>query len=120
MRILTPLVLILGLITVASTALTQAAYTGPQSVIVNTAKAANTADDDTQVVLTGNLAKSLGDEHYLFADASGEVKVEIDNSLFRNLEITDASLVELKGEVDKEWHGREVEIDSIRVVTSKG
>ncbi|AZQ12544.1 NirD/YgiW/YdeI family stress tolerance protein [Shewanella khirikhana] len=120
MRIITPLVLALGLITATSTALTYAAYQGPAANQVSNAKAAANAPDDTQVLLTGRLTKSLGDEHYLFEDSSGEIKVEIDNALFRNLDVTDATVVELKGEVDKEWHGREVEIDSIRVVTSQG
>ncbi|BCV51567.1 NirD/YgiW/YdeI family stress tolerance protein [Shewanella algae] len=96
-----------------------AAYTGPGAENrVSTASQVEQANDDTQVELTGYLVKSLGDETYLFRDDSGEVKVEIDHDLWRNInaDVKESTLVKLTGEVDTEWNGKEVEIESITLV----
>lgn len=82
-----------------------------------TAADAAKAKDDTPIELTGYLVKSLGDEKYLFRDQSGEVEVEIDNALWREIEVTSDTKVTLIGEVDDEWNGIEIEIDSMRLVS---
>ncbi|WP_258406547.1 NirD/YgiW/YdeI family stress tolerance protein [Shewanella spartinae] len=94
-----------------------AAYNGPKAGgVIQQASDAHTAKDDTPVELTGKLIKSLGDEKYLFRDSSGEVEVEIDNALWRDIEISSDTTVTLRGEVDDEWRGIEIEIDSIELV----
>ncbi|GIU17056.1 hypothetical protein TUM4644_01860 [Shewanella colwelliana] len=91
-----------------------AAYNGPGAdKPVNRAADTLNAKDDTPVELTGHLIKSLGDEKYLFRDNSGEVEVEIDNALWRDIEVNSNTTVTLKGEVDDEWSGIEIEIDEI-------
>ncbi|GHB11096.1 YgiW/YdeI family stress tolerance OB fold protein [Shewanella indica] len=96
-----------------------AAYSGPgvENRVI-TASQVEQAKDDTLVELTGYLVKSLGDETYLFRDDSGEVKVEIDHKLWRNInaDVKESTLVKLTGEVDKEWNGNEVEIESITLI----
>lgn len=95
-----------------------AAYNGPGVAShATTAVEAAKAKDDTPVELTGYLVKSLGDEKYLFRDQSGEVEVEIDNALWREIEVTSDTKVTLIGEVDDEWKGIEIEIDSMRLVS---
>ena len=94
-----------------------AAYNGPGPANhVKTAADAAKAKDDTPVELTGYLVQSLGDEKYLFRDDSGDVEVEIDNALWRNIEVNSDTKVTLKGEVDDEWQGIEIEIDSLKLV----
>ncbi|WP_239869474.1 NirD/YgiW/YdeI family stress tolerance protein [Shewanella insulae] len=94
-----------------------AAYNGPKvGGVILDASDTHDAKDDTQVELTGKLIKSLGDEKYLFRDSSGEVEVEIDNALWRDIEVSSDTTVTLRGEVDDEWHGIEIEIDSIELV----
>lgn len=96
-----------------------AAYTGPGvESLVSNAKDASHAKDETPVELTGYLVKSLGDEHYLFRDNTGDVEVEIDNALWRNIEVSSENKVILRGEVDDDWQGIEIEIDSLTLVTS--
>ncbi|MCL1056442.1 NirD/YgiW/YdeI family stress tolerance protein [Shewanella gelidimarina] len=95
-----------------------AAYNGPGVAShATTAADAAKAKDDTPIELTGYLVKSLGDEKYLFRDQSGEVEVEIDNALWREIEVTSDTKVTLIGEVDDEWKGIEIEIDSMRLVS---
>ncbi|QFU24966.1 NirD/YgiW/YdeI family stress tolerance protein [Shewanella eurypsychrophilus] len=94
-----------------------AAYNGPGvSTQVNTAADASEAKDDTPVELTGYLVKSLGDEKYLFRDTSGEVEVEIEDALWRDIEVSSDTTVTLKGEVDDGWQGIEIEIDSLALL----
>ncbi|MDR8525723.1 MULTISPECIES: NirD/YgiW/YdeI family stress tolerance protein [Shewanella] len=95
-----------------------AAYNGPGPAShVKTAAEAAKAQDDTPVELTGYLVQSLGDEKYLFRDESGDVEVEIDNALWRDIEVSPDSKVKLVGEVDDEWQGIEIEIDSMRLIS---
>lgn len=89
------------------------AYSYASSSVAQTAAEAAKAKPDTPVALTGHLVKSLGEEKYLFKDHSGEVEVEIDNALWRDIEVLTNTTVILKGEVDDEWQGVEIEIDAI-------
>lgn len=94
-----------------------AAYNAPGvSTQAKNSADARKAKDDTPVVLTGHLIKNLGDANYLFRDNSGEVEVEIDNALWREIEVSSDTTVTLKGEVDDDWQGIEIEIDSIEIV----
>lgn len=95
-----------------------AAYNGPGVAShIRTAADAAKAKDDTPVELTGYIVKSIGDEKYLFRDDSGDVEVEIDNTLWRDIEVSSDTMVKLIGEVDDEWQGIEIEIDSMRLVS---
>ena len=58
--------------------------------------------------------KELGDEKYLFKDASGTVTVEIDNEDWRGLNVTPQDTVILNGEIDKEmFKDTKIDVDSI-------
>lgn len=70
-------------------------------------------NDDTPVVLVGQIEKSLGDEKYLFKDASGSVTVEIDNDDWRGVTVTPQDTVVLQGEVDKDFFKTEIDVDSV-------
>lgn len=71
-------------------------------------------NDDTPVILVGQIERSLGDEKYLFKDASGSVTVEIDNEDWRGLNVTPQDTVILNGEVDKEmFKDTKIDVDSI-------
>ena len=65
-------------------------------------------------VLVGQIERSLGDEKYLFKDASGTVTVEIDNEDWRGLNVTPQDTVILNGEIDKEmFKDTKIDVDSI-------
>ncbi|MDR1935344.1 MAG: NirD/YgiW/YdeI family stress tolerance protein, partial [Candidatus Accumulibacter sp.] len=63
------------------------------------------------------IIRHLGKDKYLFKDATGEITVEIDDDEWGGQTITPDDLVELQGEIDKEW--RRVEIDVDRVLPLK-
>ena len=83
---------------------------GLQAVSVQEAKSFR---DDTPVLLRGNILRYLGDEKYLFADESGTIIIEIDDRLWRNLSVTENDLVEITGEVDREFMRVEIEVNRL-------
>ena len=70
-------------------------------------------NDDTPVVLVGQIEKSLGDEKYLFKDASGSVTVEIDNENWRGVTVTPKDTIVIQGEIDKDFFKTEIDVDSV-------
>ena len=105
---------------ILSAVLTLPAFAASNSLkatsVIEHAADAKTAKEDMSVELTGKLIKSLGEEKYLFRDASGEVEVAIDNALWRDIEVTSDNTVTLRGQVDDEWRGLAIEIDSMELV----
>ena len=89
------------------------AYSSPP---ITVQQALNMADDSI-VVLQGHIVNNLGDEKYTFQDATGIVVVEIDDEDWMGVTVTPADTVEILGEVDKEFIGRDkIDVKTIRVV----
>lgn len=98
----------------ASSATQKGGYTGPKNTQVMTIAQAKQMRDDTKVVLRGNIIKQLGHEKYIFKDATGEITIEIDDDDWGGLAVGANDLVEIYGEVDKDWNSVEIDVDSIR------
>lgn len=82
-----PLIAAIGLF---STVTLAAGYTGPGATpTTTTVKAALEAADDTPVVLQGTIVKRIKGDIYEFRDATGSMKVEIDDEDFPPMEIND-------------------------------
>ena len=79
-------------------------FDGPRapSMAPITIKEALSMRDDAIVVLEGKIVHSLGDEKYLFKDATGEVIIEIDDEDWHGVKVTPEDTLEIVGEVDKE------------------
>jgi uncharacterized protein (TIGR00156 family) len=90
-------------------------YTGPGLEAITVADAKNLRDD-SPVVLRGKIERFLGDEKYLFSDDSGTITVEIDNRLWTGLSVNQNDIVEISGEVDKDFRGIEIEVSGINKV----
>ncbi len=88
-------------------------YTGPSAVSAITVAEALKLGDDKQVILVGKIEKSLGNEKYTFTDNTGSVTVEIDDDEWRGLTLNENDIVEIKGEIDKDFTSFEVDVDSI-------
>jgi uncharacterized protein (TIGR00156 family) len=93
----------------------QDGYKGPGSAFV-TVKEAKELKDDTPVVLRGKVEKFFGDEKYLFSDSSGNITIEIDDKLWKGISIDQNDLVEIMGEVDKDFVKVEVDVKSIKKI----
>ena len=107
------LALALGMSGAASAQMVSGGFQGPGLAPMSVADALK-LNDDTAVVLVGQIERSLGDEKYLFKDASGTVTVEIDNEDWRGLNVTPQDTVILNGEIDKEmFKDTKIDVDSI-------
>lgn len=73
--------------------------------------------DDSFVVLKGNIIKQVGKKDYIFKDSTGEIQVEIDHRRWRGQAVSPTDLVEISGEVDKDWNSVEIEVKNIRIIT---
>ena len=104
-----------------STSALASGFTGPQQaggfqgpgLAPSSVAEALKLNDDTPVVLVGPVEKSLGDEKYLFKDASGSVTVEIDNEDWRGVTVTPKDTIVLQGEIDKDFFKTEIDVDSV-------
>ena len=76
---------------------------GAPSTTSMTVKQALSMPDDSIVVLTGKIVNALGDEKYLFRDASGDVIIEIDDDEWYGVKVTPENVIEITGELDKEF-----------------
>ena len=76
-------------------------FAGPGPAITS-ARDAAAMRDDTPVVMRGHIVQHLGGEKYMFRDASGTIRVDIDNDKWPPQPITPNHAVILYGEVDKD------------------
>lgn len=91
-------------------------FEGPSAVANTTVAEAQKMSDDTSVVLTGKIEKGLGDEKYLFSDATGSIVVEIDDEDWRGLVVKPENTVEIRGEVDRElMKDAEIDVDVVKL-----
>lgn len=100
----------------------QAQYIGPSTqgtaAITTVADVMKNAADDQEVTLRGRITKKLKKERYEFQDNTGTVRMEIDDKYFHNIRVTDKTLVEVYGEVEKDF-ARPLEIDVKRLTVIK-
>ncbi|MNR14339.1 hypothetical protein D3C85_1308110 [compost metagenome] len=100
-----------------STAVMASNYTGPGATAqISTVASALEAADDAQVVLQGQIVKRIKGDIYEFKDATGTMKVEIDDEDWPPQAIDDKAKVKLTGEVDRDLMGREVDVEFVERV----
>ncbi|WP_411035302.1 YgiW/YdeI family stress tolerance OB fold protein [Shinella sp. BYT-45] len=58
------------------------------------------ARDDMKATIEGRIIRKLADEEYLFADDTGEIRVEVDDDDFPAQPVSETTRVRLQGEVD--------------------
>jgi uncharacterized protein (TIGR00156 family) len=119
MKKLTMAVTLIAALGTGLTGLVHAQYQGPGSKPAKSAARGpiTTVDDvkkrgrdDQQVTLTGHVVKKVSREKYQFRDATGVIRIEIDDDVMPNEPFDDQTKVEIFGEVEKDFL-RSVEID---------
>jgi uncharacterized protein (TIGR00156 family) len=68
------------------------------------------------VILTGHIIAHQRDEYFTFRDKTGTIRVEIENRLWQNREISPETRVRLMGEVDRGLSGRYIWVKSLDVI----
>ena len=84
----------------AAYAANQGGYTGPATNVISVEQIQG-LNDDTYVILQGNITQALGDEMYVFSDGTGTINVEIDDDDWNGLNVGPNDLVVIRGEIDK-------------------
>lgn len=87
-------------------------YTGPGPSI-NTVEQAKNMRDDTHVALRGRIIQHIGGDHYVFQDETGTINVDIDGKRWRGQSVGPDDVVEIYGEVDKDWTELEIDVDRL-------
>ena len=96
-----------------------AQYVGPgaQEPLTTVKQLQERGVDDQHVVLRGRLLSAQGKKRYLFADDTGQLVVKIEHKLFpQGVKVDEKTVVELRGEYDKEKRRSEVDVDMLKVV----
>jgi len=63
------------------------------------------------------VVRKVGWEKYLFRDASGEIRIEIDDDVMPTEPFDDKTKVEITGEVEKDFlHSVEIDVKAIRIL----
>lgn len=68
------------------------------------------------VTLTGNIVSHQRQNYFTFRDSTGEIRVEIEGSVWRGQQINPETKVQLFGEVDNASSGRYIWVKSLQVV----
>lgn len=69
--------------------------------------------DDTPVVMRGRITKNMGDNIFVFEDASGTIMLEIDEESWNGNTVRVDDIVTVYGSVDKGTNYTEVDVDSV-------
>ena len=84
-------------------------FVGGNEAIV-TVKQVKEMRDDVPVIVQGHIVQRMGDEKYLFEDATDSVTVEIDDKDWRGQTVTPSDTVKLYGEVDAGMFKTEIDV----------
>lgn len=90
---------------------------GKDSAYVDTVARVRDEIDDAWVTLNGKIVKNYGDGLYFFRDATGEIRVRIDDKAWDGMEYNPGMSVILTGKVNKEFTGVEMVVKKVEVVT---
>ncbi len=92
----------------------QSGFQGPgdiyNTVLTTVRQVIDRGYDDQRVQLEGNIVQQIGKELYIFQDATGQIRVDIDHKYFRGQVVTPQDRVRIVGELDKDLF-EPIEID---------
>lgn len=67
-------------------------------------------------LLTGNIISHQRGDYYTFHDKTGTIRVEIENNVWQNRNVTPETTIRLLGEVDRGSSGRYIWVKSLDIV----
>lgn len=106
---------LLGAILSAAPAAAQ--FTGPAAAGTQmTAAQAATAAPGSYITLEGHIVAHLREDYFIFRDASGEIRVEIEPEVFQSRPVSPLTRLRLLGEVDRGRSGPYVWVASFVVL----
>lgn len=98
-------------------AIASAQFAGPGSTgRTSTVAQIGQARLGSYVTVTGHIVAHQRDDYFTFRDATGEIRVEIENSVWQNRKIVPETKVRLLAEVDRGFAGRYLWVKSLEIV----
>lgn len=95
----------------------QGGFAGPnQQTTMMTVEQAKLLRDDARVVLRGYIVERISDDNYTFRDSTGSIRVDIDHDKWAGQTVKPEDLVEIRGEIDKDWNSIEIDVKSISLI----
>lgn len=105
----------------------QGGFSGPQTTAqaggfvdknhsITTIANAKEQREGTWVRLQGNIIERVSDDTYIFKDASGTITVDIDHKYWKGVTVAPQDLIEIQGEVDKDWRSVEIDVKQINKI----
>jgi uncharacterized protein (TIGR00156 family) len=92
-------------------------FAGPSSSRhVTTVKQAQTARRGQDITLEGFVIKHLRQNYYIFRDATGEMRAEINRHVWRNRRVTSESPIRLIGKVDRDVRELYIDVDRLEIL----
>jgi uncharacterized protein (TIGR00156 family) len=96
-----------------------AQFKGPSTAISSrpsAVAAVSKARPGSYVTLTGNIVSHQRSDYFVFRDATGDIRVEIESPVFAGRAVTPETRVRLVGEVDVGLAGRYVWVESLEIL----
>lgn len=95
-----------------------AQYTGPGHLVkTDLAQILDKPVDDDLVTLQGYLIKKVSSDKYLFSDGKNQIRVEIDQDVFPTQPFDDKDLIQIEGEVEKDFlESPEIDVKRLTVI----
>lgn len=113
MKLLLGLMLALGLLMTPA----GAQFTGPSvgSGDITVAEVQN-ARLGSYVTVTGNIIAHQREAYYIFQDATGQIRAEIEHRVWGGREVTPSTPVRLLAEVDRGFRGRYLDVERLDIL----
>ena len=94
-----------------------AKYIGPNAT-ENTLAVSQISDArlGSYIVVTGNITSHLREEYYNFQDESGQIRVEIEDSIWQSREVASETKVRMQAEIEFGLSGRYLWVTSLELV----
>lgn len=81
-----------------------------------TVEQANNVRMRTYLTLTGNIVEHVQKDYFTFRDATGSMRVEIENEIWQGRKINPDTKVSIFGQVDSDRRGRYLSVESLKVI----
>lgn len=94
----------------------QQTFGAPQTAQKISVKQALAARDDSFVTIEGRILSQVDGDEYIVADESGQIRVEIDEHVWRGQNVSTQDKVRLSGEIDSEWNKTELKVRELTVI----
>ena len=98
----------------------QAQFSGPGAQETPTTVQAVLDDpkDDQMVTLRGRILEQVAHEKYAFTDNTSQIRIEIDGDVFPPQQITPDMMIEIYGEVEKDFmQDPEIDVERLTIMT---